>query len=413
MITFTTWRRAVLGAGAGAVFGLVLIGFLILTGIMSTSMGSVPARQILVESLVRACEQLVPWLLLWLFVLPALLRVRFGRPWLPLFVYVALAVVLVPVALDITHVSSTERVALGLFALVTALPVIRAFDVWLSSGFVVALHLIVVSVAGLPFGTTTGYGLFDGRLTGDELVTGGRLGPVFGLFGMLGLLWVAAAILQHQRRLFADVSLGRRSRGQALGDFGVGFVIAAAAASVMFVVMVFSAQIRIEAAMPSVAALSASLGTALPRALAAEVLLSYIVTAVWLRLTRRAWIAVVGTMAVAMAWHLQTPGTTMFTAASVGATVAASSAAALFTGRLWMPVALRYGWLLCVGTIYGFPLDGWPVRQAWFRQEVLQYTAWSGGVHGPDASVIGTVAKLALVAEVIYAVRPRGERSEA
>lgn len=402
-----------LGGGAGAVFGLVLLAFLALTGVLSASMGSIPARQILVESMTRACEQLVPWLVLWVFVLPALLRLPFGQPWLALLVYVAFAVFFVPIALDLTAVSSTERFALGLFALVTALPVIRAFDVWLSSGFVVALHLVTVSVAGLPFGTTAGYGLFDAQATGDALVTGGRLGPVFGLFGMLGLCWIAGSMLQHQRRLFADAPFARWSRRDAMADFGVGFVIAAAAASLMFVAMVLSGQIRIAAAMPSLAAISASLATALPRALAAELLLSYGITALLLRITRRPGTAIVSTVAVAIAWHLQTPGTTSFTAAGVAVTAAASAAAFVCTGRLWMSVALRYGWWLCVGTIYGFPLDGWPVRLSWFRQDVVQYTAWSGGVHGPDASVIGTLAKLAMLAAVWYAAHPRGERSDA
>ena len=36
-------RGTAQGAGAGAVFGCVLIGFLILTGVMSASMGSVPS----------------------------------------------------------------------------------------------------------------------------------------------------------------------------------------------------------------------------------------------------------------------------------------------------------------------------------------------------------------------------------
>lgn len=405
LISFTTWRRVVLGAGAGAVFGIVLTAFLVLTGALAMSPGSLPPARVLAESLTEACRQLVPWLLLWLVVLPALLRVRFGQPWLALGLYTALAVVLIPRAIDVTVVSSSQWVAVGLFALVTGLPIVRAADVWLSASFFVALHIVTVSVAGLTFGGSGGYGVFDSRLAGDVLLTGDRMGPVFGMFGMLGLAWLAGAMLQHQRMIFAGTARLSRSRRDALTDFGLGLAIAAAAVSLMVIAMLATHQSRVVAVLPSIGALSASLRTILPSAVAAQCLTSYVLVSVLVLVCRRGWIAVLLATVVAMGDHLIAPGATAFTVAGVGAMTLASGAAYVATGRLWMPVALSYGWMLFAGPIFGFASGGLPVHQSWFRQDVLQYTVWSGGVHGPDASVFGIAAKLLMAGAVVAFAR--------
>ncbi len=402
LISFVTWRRVALGAGAGAVFGIVLTAFLALTGVLSIAPGTVPAARVLAESLTRACEQLVPWLLLWLIVLPALLRVRFAQPWLALLLYTALAIVLIPRAIDVTVESSSQLVAVGLFALVTGLPIVRANDVWLSASFLAALHIVTASVAGLPFGSSAGVGIFDARLTGDVLLTGDRMGPVFGMFGMLGLAWLAGAMLQHQRLVFAGTERLWRSRRDALADFAFGLAIAAAAVSVMFMAMLVTQQSRVAGVTPSLSALSVSLSTSLPAAVAMQCLYSYVLVSVLMLLVRRGWIAVLLATAVAVGDHLMAPGTTMFTAAGAGAMTLAGGAAFVATGRLWMPIALIYGWRLFEGPVFGFASGGMVTAQSWFRQDILQYTALSGGVHGPDASVFGIVAKLLMAAAVIF-----------
>lgn len=406
LISFATWRRVVLGAGAGAVFGIVLTGFLMLTGTLQMSPGSMPAARVLAESLTGACAQLVPWLLLWLIVLPALLRVRFARPWLALAVYVALAVWLVPHAIDVTELAPSGLVAIGIFAMVSGLPVVRAADTWLVASFFAALHIVTVAFAGLPFGGSGGYGVFDSRLTGDVLLTGGTMGPVFGLFGMLGSLWVAGSLLQHQATVFAGAARMARSRRDALGDFGIGLVVSAAGASLMFIGMLVTRQSRIAAVLPSMGALSTSLSTILPGAIAGAWLYCYVLVSVIVLVVRRAWIAAIVTTAVAVGVHLMAPGTNAYTAAGAGAATLAGAMAFIATGRLWMPVALGYGWLLFEGPIFGFASGGLPVHQSWFRQEMLEYTRWSGGVHGPDASIFGIIAKLLMAAAVIWLSGP-------
>jgi len=389
----------------GAVFGVVLTAFLLLTGAVSVTPGTLSATRVLVESLTRACEQLVPWLLLWLVVLPALLRVRFGQPWLALFVYVALAVVLMPRALDLTDVSSTQLLGIGIFALVTGLPIVRAADVWLSASFLVALHIVTVSLVGLPFGSSAGYGVLESRVTGDVLLTGGRLGPVFGMFGMLGCAWVAGAMLQYQRLIFAGVAGLARSRRQALGDFGFGLIVSAACVSLMFMAMLLTQQSRIAAIAPSLAAVAQSITTRLPVAIASQWLFAYALVSVIKVVLRRGWIAVSLATIVSAGLHLSMPGTTIFTAASVAVMAIATGAAFVTTGRLWMPIALSYGWLLCEGPIFGFASGGLPMRLSWFRQETLQYTVWSGGVHGPDASLLGIIARVIMAVAVIAFAR--------
>ncbi len=409
MVTWTTWRRAVLGAGAGAVFALVLLAFLVLTGVLSASAGTYATQQILADALPRACEQLLPWLFIWLFVLPLAQRVPVAQPWSALVLSTAVAAAFVPLALNLPSVTALERASIAIVAVVTLMPIVRANDVWLSAAFVLTAHVVMTSVAGVSFGTTPGYGVFDARLSGDPFVTGGRLGPAFGVFGWLGWAWLAGALLQHQRRIFADAPRRIGGRREALGDFGVGLVVAAAAASVLFLATLFTAQARVAAFAPTLAALSASLTTALPIALAAEVVFSYVVVGALHRVIAARPIVLVCAVAVAIGWHAMTPGATALTMAGAGLVAAASASAYLATGRLWMPVALRFGWLLCAGTIYGFPLSGWPVRQAWFQLETVRYTAWSGGVHGPDASLLGALAKAVMVAAVLYVTRSRAE----
>ena len=405
LISFASWRRVLLGAGVGAVFGAVLTAFLALTGALSIAPASMPAARVLAESLAHACQQLVPWLLLWLIVLPALLRVRFAQPWLALVLYTALAIVLIPRAIDVTIESTSQLVAVGIFALVTGLPIVRANDVWLPASFLVALHIVTVSVAGMPFGSSAGYGVFDSRLTGDVLLTGDRMGPVFGIFGMLGLAWLAGAMLQHQRMVFAGTERLWRSRRDALTDFAFGLAIAAAAVSVMFMAMLVTQQSRVAGVTPSISALSASLTTSLPAAVAMQCLYSYVLVSVLMLLVRRGWIAVLLATAVAISDHLMAPGTTMFTAAGAGALTLAGGVAFVATGRLWMPIALIYGWRLFEGPVFGFASGGMVTAQSWFRQDILQYTALSGGVHGPDASVFGLVAKLLMAGAVIAFAR--------
>lgn len=405
LISFATWRRVALGVVAGAVFGLVLTAFLLLTGALSIGSGSLSPATVLAESLTRACQQLVPWLLLWLVLLPALLRVRFAQPWLALFLYVALAVLLVPRALDVAEVSTTQLVAIGVMALVTGLPIVRAADVWLTASFVAALHIVTVSIAGLPFGSSAGYGVFTSRLTGDELLTGGRMGPVFGIFGMLGFAWIAGALLQNQRRVFAGSAGLARSRREAFTDFGFGLAVAAACVSVMFMLMLVTQQSRVVDLSPSLAAVSASLSASLPAAIASQWLFAYVLVSVLMLLVRRGWIAVVIASAIAVALHLLSPGTTAFTAAGVAAMAVAAGTAFVATNRLWMPIALSYGWMLFEGPIFGFASGGLPVRQSWFHQETLQYTIWSGGVHGPDASLFGIAARVIMAGAVIAFAR--------
>ena len=405
LISFATWRRVVLGAGAGAVFGVVLAAFLLLTSALSASPGAMPAARVLAESLSKACEQLVPWLLLWLIVLPALLRLPFGQPWLALVVYTALAVVLVPRMIDVAELSSSQLVAIGVFALVTGLPVVRAADVWLSAAFVGAVHIVTVSIVGLPFGGSGGYGVFDSRLTGDVLLTGGRMGPVFGVFGMLGFAWIAATLLKHQKTIFAGAGHVPRLRRDALGDFGFGLALSAACVSLVFIAILLTRQARIDGFEPAVSALSASAGAMLGAAVARNVLFGYVLTSIIVLVVRRGWIAVLIATSVVMGLHLTAPGTNAFTAASAGALALAAGAAFIATGRLWMPVALTFGWMLFEGPIFGFASGGITAHQSWFRQEILQYTTWSGGVLGPDASVLGIIAKLMMAGAVAVFAR--------
>lgn len=390
------------GGGVGVVYGAVLCAFVAITGMLQIVPSEMPAAKVLSEALTSICTQLTPWLLLWLVILPALLRLPLLQPWLGLVLYAGAAVVLVPRAIDIPDLETSQLGAIAVLALVTGLPIVRAADSWLVSAFFGGAYLVTSTVIGLPFGGSGGYGVWQSRAVGDVVLTGGRLGPVFGIFGVLGMLWLAGALLQHQHMLFADARRIARPRRQGLADFGVGLLLAAAAVALMFVATLVARQVRIGDVFIAAAPLMDTLLRDLPRAIASAFLWCYVYTGALAALIRRPAVAAALVAIAAFGWNLAAAGATALTAAGAAAMVLALSFAYVSTGRLWMPVAIGFGWAICEGPIFGFSSGGFPPASPWFQQEILQYTVWNGGVHGPDGSIFGTVAKLLIVAGIVY-----------
>jgi hypothetical protein len=393
-----------LGALVGLLFGVLLTAYLFITGILDVTTSGYGTAAILAQALPRAAKDLVPWLLVWLFVTPAVQRIRFAQPWLALLTSAGLGTALVPRMLGVADVSATQFGALFLFGLILTLPVVRAKDPWLPSAFFIALHVVTASIMGMPFGNL-GEGIFASRLVGDELITGGLLGPVFGFAGVLGQLWIAGAMLQHQRLVFGASRARVSSRRDGLRQLAIGLVLASAAVAMMFAVTVISGYSRIAAVSPSLSAISDSLATALPVALASAIVSCVVLTTLAFAVVRRGWIAAIIAAAITVVVHLQSPGTNAYTAAGAGALALAMTLAFANTRRLWMPVGLAYGWLLFEGPIFGFPTNGFPIGHPWFQQQIMEYTTLGGGIIGPEASVFAIVAKCMLIAAVIFVTR--------
>lgn len=399
----------VLGFLIGALFATLLALYLFITGILDVTASTSDVRSMLIQAVPRVAKDLVPWLIIWWFVTPAVQRIPFGRPWLALLASATLGVVLVPGILQIEGLTSTELGALFLFGLILTLPVVRAKEVWLSTAFFIGVHVVNVSILGMPFGGL-GQGIFSSRLIGDTLLTGGQLGPVFGFAGILGQLWLAGSLLRHQRLLFAAAPTRFQPRGEGLRQLAVGLVLASAAVSILFVISLGAGQSRIGGVQLSVSAITDSLTTALPVAISIAVLSCLVLVTLADRVVHRPWLAAILATAVAVVLHRQSPGTSTHSAAEFGALTLAATLAFANTHRLWMSIGLLYGWLVCAGPVFGFPTNEFQVGHPWFRQELTAFPILGGSL-GPTTSVLATSVKLLLALAVIFITRsekPRG-----
>ncbi len=401
----------VLGFLIGVVYGVLLTGFLFITGVLDVSASSYDARVMLLQAVPRVAKDMVPWLMIWWFVTPAVQRIPFLQPWLALCSSAALGAILVPRILGIGDLSFTQLGAMFLFGLVLTLPVVRAKDVWLPTAFFIGLHIVTVSVMGMPFGSL-GQGVFTSRLIGDELITGGALGPVFGFAGILGQLWLAASLLRHQRLLFAAAPSRFQPRNEGLRQMAIGLTLAAAAATILFVLSIVTGQSRIGGIQITATAISNSLTTALPVAVSIVVLSCLALGTLAFALVGRGWVAAVIATAISVLLHLQVPGTNINSAVGFAALTLAATLAFANTGRLWMPIGILFGWLLFEGPVYGFPTNLYQLGRPWFEQTITAFPIFGGNL-GPATAVFATAAKVLLVVSVILVTRTEKAESGA
>jgi len=67
------------------------------------------------------------------------------------------------------------------------------------------------------------------------------------------------------------------------------------------------------------------------------------------------------------------------------------------TEGVWLSFGLHLGWNYTEGRVFGFPLSGYNVPDSFIAQHNTGLALWTGGAYGPEAGIIGLVARFALL----------------
>ncbi len=67
------------------------------------------------------------------------------------------------------------------------------------------------------------------------------------------------------------------------------------------------------------------------------------------------------------------------------------------TGGLWLSFGLHLSWNYTEGRVFGFPVSGYNVPDSFIAQHDIGPALWTGGAYGPEAGIIGLVARFALL----------------
>jgi uncharacterized protein len=109
------------------------------------------------------------------------------------------------------------------------------------------------------------------------------------------------------------------------------------------------------------------------------------------------WLAVLISSALFGAAHASNPGATVVSSVAIaleaGVLLAAAYAA---TGRLWLPIGLHAGWNFTEGSLFGMAVSGQDVGKGVIAGSLKGPTILTGGVFGPEASVVAVVVCLAV-----------------
>jgi CAAX protease family protein len=150
----------------------------------------------------------------------------------------------------------------------------------------------------------------------------------------------------------------------------------------------------------------AGLGSGALSALCAAVLEEVIFRAYLFRLLSLAmgtWMGLLATSVLFGAAHAANHGATLLSSAAIALEAGVLLGAAYaITGRLWMPVALHFGWNFAEGTLFGMSVSGGPQMLALSRGTLSGPTILTGGAFGPEASIVSVSLCLAVGVTLLW-----------
>lgn len=73
----------------------------------------------------------------------------------------------------------------------------------------------------------------------------------------------------------------------------------------------------------------------------------------------------------------------------------------ILTGRLALSIGIHFSWNFIMGGVLGLPVSGINFRQSVINVQETGPDAWTGGLFGPEAGLLGILAMLALIAMIL------------
>ena len=115
------------------------------------------------------------------------------------------------------------------------------------------------------------------------------------------------------------------------------------------------------------------------------------------------WIALLATSALFGAAHAANHGATLFSSIAIALEAGVLLAAAYaLTGRLWMPIALHFGWNFAESTLFGMSVSGGPPTPALSAGTLSGPTILTGGAFGPEASLVSVLLCFAVGVALLW-----------
>ncbi len=74
----------------------------------------------------------------------------------------------------------------------------------------------------------------------------------------------------------------------------------------------------------------------------------------------------------------------------------------ILTGRLALSVGIHFSWNFIMGGVFGLPVSGTNFRQSVINVQETGPDAWTGGLFGPEAGLLGILAMLAITGMTLW-----------
>ena len=81
------------------------------------------------------------------------------------------------------------------------------------------------------------------------------------------------------------------------------------------------------------------------------------------------------------------------------------------TGGVWLSFGLHLSWNYTEGRVFGFPVSGYNVPDSFIAQHNTGLALWTGGAYGPEAGIIGLMARFALLILTLVWLNSRFSKS--
>jgi membrane protease YdiL (CAAX protease family) len=218
----------------------------------------------------------------------------------------------------------------------------------------------------------------------------------------------------RQQKIPTASALGFAFDRRALIDLGIGAAITLVSMSMVFAAEYSAGLISVTRVGPP-SALANDILTSIAVPLIEEFVFRCAVLGALLLLTRNTAVAVAISALIFGVGHALNANAGFVSIISTALGGLAYSIAFAASERIWLPFGLHFGWNYAEGRLFGFHLSGGAIHPAPFvQQHDIGPTILTGGEYGPEAGLVGLLARLvvlALITAWVMSAKRRADRT--